>query len=108
VVQKRGHEVDTPEYNFKNIKKRHFGIIRQEGFWEKFFCRFEVNPLRVVYEDHLNDMNASLLKAAEYLDVEVDSFEAQEVPLPVQQRDKVSTNWIERYIEESKMEAIAL
>jgi LPS sulfotransferase NodH len=53
-------------------------------------------------------MNASLLKAAEYLDVEVDSFEAQEVPLPVQQRDKVSENWIERYIEESKMEAIAL
>jgi LPS sulfotransferase NodH len=93
-----GTRLITPEYNFKNIKKRHFGVMRQERFWETFFCRFEVNPFRVVYEDYLNNMKASLLKAAEYLDVEVDSFESVGIPLPTQQRDEISTHWIERYI----------
>lgn len=59
------------KYDEKEIQKEINALIAQQMDWEKFFTYYSINPLRITYEDMLEDINSILNSIAGYLSVEI-------------------------------------
>jgi LPS sulfotransferase NodH len=68
-------------------------ITRQRQLWERYFALIGVNPLRLTYEDMIEDPTATVRAVAAHVGVEVELLtEAPTSPMEIQ-RDAVNDEW---------------
>ena len=96
-TQKNKQEIAIP-YDNEQIKHWILHLLRQEFFWEQFFKQNGLQPLRVTYEQLVEDPNKSVRQILLHIGVEIDDFN-----LPLQtQHQKVSNQKSEEMYEQFK------
>jgi LPS sulfotransferase NodH len=71
-------------------------IEREEGLWEGFFGRTGASPLRLVYEDFVQSLEATVARVLSFLGIEVPGDLNVSATLG-RQSDEVSETWVELY-----------
>jgi LPS sulfotransferase NodH len=89
-------QADEPRFDFKHIRALHDEVIRQNRAWRRWFTVNRIVPLRVCYEDLVDDMEAVTFRVLNFLGVEVPPGTTPE-PKHSKQADAISAEWISRY-----------
>lgn len=92
-------EVKDPQYNFDLICRCLFHIERAYGFWDSYISARSLDVVAFQYEDLLNVPDRFVEALAAHANVT--DYEIPESNLAIQ-RDGVSIQWRERFIEEMK------
>ena len=72
-------------------------IERDEGLWERFFAQRSISPLRIIYEEFVESMEATLLMVMRFLRISLDERFQMEAPTLQKQADALSDAWTSRY-----------
>jgi trehalose 2-sulfotransferase len=91
-----------PRYDPAAIEEQLNTIIWVEQVWESFFSVSGIQPYRVIYEDLVERYEAVILDILRYLDISVPPGFAVPAPVTVQQADKISEEWVQRFTNEPK------
>jgi LPS sulfotransferase NodH len=92
----RNRPEGEPHFDFKHIRALHDEVIRQNRAWRRWFAVNGIAPLRVRYEDLVDDMEAVTFRLLDSLGVEVPPGTTPE-PKHSKQADAISAEWISRY-----------
>lgn len=69
---KGAHGAEDTAVAHDDIEKAYYSLIAQERYWDAFFQKAQVNPLRLSYEDICADPYIAVSEVGRYLDVAVD------------------------------------
>lgn len=96
-------ELAEPYYDWRLIYDKLMLVMSDEAKWEAYFRLLGVEPLRVFYEDFVQDADAVIEKAQEYLGVEPCKHRngLSSRFRPSRQTDGLAAEWLRRFIEES-------
>ena len=95
-----------PEYDYDQIRIIRDRFRKQNQSWIDFFAREGIEPCKVVYEDVCEDLERSVCRIMDHLEVE--RLEGQTMEATTLQRlaDEVSEQWRERFrAEENRNQA---
>jgi trehalose 2-sulfotransferase len=84
------------EFNAADIHDLYCLAGFQQECWQQLFQQHGIVPLRVVYEDMVEDYQSTVRRVLEFLDLEVEagSIAAQRT---LRQADEISRDWETRY-----------
>jgi trehalose 2-sulfotransferase len=91
-----------PMYNAAAIEEQLNTVIWVEKVWESFFSLAGIQPYRVVYEDLVERYEAIILDILQYLNIDLPPGFRVPAPVTAQQADRVSDEWVERFMNEPK------
>ena len=87
-------------YSFDAIDHLLDQLRRHEDAWRGFFFRIGQRPLALYYEDIARDLEGSVARVLDALQIE---RPAHPVPVPrsmTRQSDELSESWVQRYLED--------
>lgn len=84
-------------FDFHEIEHRLRLLEECEAQWEHYFKQIGAAPLRLTYEEMLNDFTGVLAHIVDYLGIEAPSPLAEPLDAPVRLPDTVADAWIRRY-----------
>ncbi|MGN6481159.1 Stf0 family sulfotransferase [Luteibacter sp.] len=96
------------EYDFAHVKMCLRSINHQKNAWEKTFAVTGVEPLRVTYEDWLDDGAATIGFLTAKLGLSFDAAAQIPVPMIERQTDGISREWRDRFLEDLHRESSEL
>jgi LPS sulfotransferase NodH len=91
--------LDVP-YDFDHIKSCLYSVQQQKKSWEDIFERTGVAPIRIFYEDLLDDGSGVVETVLHAMGIETDANAAVEVPMILRQSDGMSREWRERFAQD--------
>jgi trehalose 2-sulfotransferase len=89
-------------YDSEHITRKLGRIDREETAWEQLCERHGIVPERVVYEEFVEDQDATVRALLEALGVEVPADLHLPSPVLDRQADELTEEWVVRYLEESR------
>lgn len=89
-----------PTYNFRAILAQMVMSREHEQIWDNYFEKTGIAPYRVVYEDFVADIDGSVKRILEYLEVEEDPRARRKVRIRERQYDQVNEQWLDRFLSE--------
>ena len=92
---------DDAVFDHERIAQMLRRIGREEQLWESLFERHRFEPHRVVYEDLVADREAAVRGVLALLEVEAPADLHIPQPALERQADRVSDQWVERYLAEA-------
>ena len=95
-----------PHFDAAQISALLRWIERDERRWERFFAQRSISPLRVVYEEFVESMEATLLAVMRFLRIPIDEHYQMDAPTLQRQADELSDEWVRRYIGAGTVETI--
>lgn len=98
---------DSARYCFETINKAGKLLVEEKSSWEWLFQALNINPLRIYYEDLLNDdsVNIAVEAIAKHVDVEFEKrVKLQDVGIK-KQSDESSLEWVKSFIEDYKAQS---
>ena len=88
-----------PVYNYYKIKSFMHTIAKEYSSWEMYFSLHNIKPLRIYYEDIIENPAQTINEIANYLGVELDP--SKEVTSVLKkQRNSLNSDWYERFKKE--------
>ncbi|MDV7341363.1 Stf0 family sulfotransferase [Terasakiella sp. A23] len=85
------------KYDRDLIEKCMDDILAQNARWQKFFALYDIEPLRVVYEDLIINTNEICQEICQRMNQQpLEEFHLEVSPLK-QQRDEINAEWKSRY-----------
>lgn len=90
------------EYDGDHIALSYKSILKQRSFWEDVFRTTGATPVRVTYEDFLEDKDREVCRVASHLEVALAESTPIDIPLIDKQRDQTTNIWRSRFIEEGR------
>lgn len=94
------HEITDDDYSFEEISTAVLGIIQQNANLEKAFALLGIEPLRIHYEDFLQDITRNTWDVARYLGLDVPAEPIEIKPRIKRQFTGVNARWETRFREE--------
>ncbi len=93
-------DASKTRFDFDLLQARLERIHRQESGWERHFAERGIEPLRLVYEDTVEDLDGSIRRALAWIGV--DTPPDLTVPAPTTRKlaDEESQRWADLYREE--------
>jgi LPS sulfotransferase NodH len=88
---------DEPVFKRDQIGRLLEQIRDQEGKWEQFFATHSLDPLRLVYEDFVEQPEAGVAGVLRFLGVPVPEPFRVDPPTLEKQADELSEDWVRRY-----------
>lgn len=83
-----------PRFNHLRILKHLLFVAQEVEQWERFYERYGIKPLRLVYEDIDEDYDATMRRVFDFL-----GLDAAVPPRPLaKQADQVTEEWVERSV----------
>ena len=89
-------ERHEPEFSFDAIDYLQRQISVQEVAWTQYFEENGIEPLTIVYEDMIEDLDATIDRTLEWLEVPAADRSAPELSMG-RQADSISDEWVARY-----------
>ncbi|NVJ93304.1 MAG: hypothetical protein HWE34_16685 [Methylocystaceae bacterium] len=87
----------SPTYDHKLIERAMEDILAQNAHWQKFFALYDIQPLRIRYEDIVIAPNQTCRAICQAMGYEPkNAFNLEESPLK-KQRDLVNKEWKNRF-----------
>lgn len=93
-------DASQTRFDFDLLRKRLERIHRQEDGWKRYFIEREIEPLRLVYEDMVKDLDGSIRRVLSWIGVDAPPDLAVPAPTTRKLADDESRRWADRYREE--------
>ena len=93
-------DASQTRFDFDLLRKRLERIRRQEDGWKRYFAEREIEPLRLVYEDMVKDLDGSIRRVLSWIGVDAPPDLAVPAPTTRKLADDESRRWADRYREE--------
>ena len=95
----------APEYNFTQIVYWTIRFVRSRSLWKRFFVRYGIEPLDVVYEDFCKAPREWLLRIKEHLGIHNDvpiteeaiQMHMEDEKAPQKMSDHINTKWERKF-----------
>jgi LPS sulfotransferase NodH len=96
----RAGDASKTRFDFDLLHERLERIRRQEDGWKRYFAERGIEPLRLVYEEMVEDLDGSIRRALDWFGV--DAPPDLKVPAPTTRKlaDEESRRWADLYREE--------
>ncbi len=99
------HKPGTAKYDRRFIEDCMGFLSREYEYWEGFFAREKISPLRLVYEDVLKDPQRAIESVAALFGTSAQiGTDSSAITLAIL-RDAVSDDWRQRFLEEKRRAA---
>jgi len=96
----------SPAYNKEEIIDAVKQVKRQHVFWENIFSVTEANVYRTTYEDFLEQPEVIIEDIVNMIGVEQDKASRLDIPMIGIQRDEVTDDWRQRFLDEVDVDSI--
>ncbi len=84
-------------YDFDKILGFYKEMARQDLEWERYFSDSQIQPLRIIYEDLMQDFEACMNGALDYLGLPLPAKADPVKPVLQRQSDEVNDEWTQRF-----------
>jgi trehalose 2-sulfotransferase len=91
-----------PYYDELHIKTELVRIARAHARWRLFFARKQIEPLHLVYEDLVKNVDAAVHQIAGRMDVKLVTKLEKPIRLMQKQSDIISEEWRERFLQNNE------
>lgn len=96
----QGPPKKRPRFDFEFIDNLHQLAVSWEAGWDDFFKQAGIQPFKVVYEDFVDDFEATAVALFDYLEIEPPTGFQFEKPTTIQQQATTrNREWAARYVE---------
>lgn len=89
------------DYDFEHIQSCVQGIEGQKSSWERVFELTSTSPVRIYYEDLLEDDTVVSSQVLDALGIKPDPTQRIDIPMIKRQRDETTNVWRHRYLAEA-------
>ena len=89
--------VRRPVFHFAAIKHLECQLIEHELAWQQYFAAYDIQPFVVVYEELLNNFEATIRQTLQYLSISVHEHLMFTRSTMLRQADAQSEEWVRQY-----------
>jgi len=93
-----------PRYDYGAIERLVNECVMREAAYQEIFDEVEIHPLTIVYEDMIEDIEGTVRRIIQYLELEMvlPIAKAEDIGM-VRQADATNEEWVQRYREELQL-----
>jgi trehalose 2-sulfotransferase len=88
---------EAPRFDAEAIERQLHTLEREEALWEEFYREHDAAPLRITYEDLVQELDKASVDVMAFLGVPVPEGFRQKAPTLERQADELSDEWVRRY-----------